>query len=65
MRPYRVWGLRFPEIRGTILRGPRTRTVVAGDYIGVPLFKETTISPSPRRTLIPKALGNLAGTSTA
>ena len=38
-----VWG--FPRIRGTLLGVPIIRTIVFwGLYIGVPLFREITVS---------------------
>ena len=33
----------FPKIRGTILGVPIIRIIEYWDYIGVPLFRETTI----------------------
>ena len=36
-----IWG--FPKIGGPFLGVPRIRTVVLGVYIGVPLFRGTTI----------------------
>ena len=36
-----IWG--FPKIRGYLLKVPIIRIIVFWVYIGVPLFRETTI----------------------
>ena len=43
---YRIWG--FPKIRGTFLGVAIIRIIVFWDYIGVSLFRETTISNTDR-----------------